>query len=114
MIANDAFRDFVHPQLNQEITAIGGYYVVTREVRLPFRRREVLCLIGYAVVDSSCCGAGGCAFARVAGFILNWKYKYNPDSRPLSYVEPIRDPAVRKEIQQLIGRQETVHQVNFD
>ena len=54
---------YVHPLINQEITAIGGRYLLTKEVRLPFEGREALYVVGYAVVDNSCCGMGGMAFA---------------------------------------------------
>ena len=35
-------RDYTHHELNEEVTAIGGHYVLTKEVRLPFQDREVL------------------------------------------------------------------------
>ncbi len=49
---------FLHPELNREITAIGGHYIWVKEGRLPFGDREVLYLVGYAVLDTTCCGVG--------------------------------------------------------
>ena len=106
-------NEFVHQELNREITAIGGHYVLTKEVRLPFRGREVLYLVGCAVVDTSCCGAGGCAYALVPGFILEWKRQTDGDGLAVSQVEPIRDEATQREIGRLIEEAEPVHQVIF-
>ena len=105
---------YVHQELNREITAIGGHYVLMKEVRLPFRGREVLYLVGYGVVDASCCGAGGCAYALVPGFILEWKDGRSADGLPISRVEPIRDEAIQKEVRWLIREEETVQQVKFE
>lgn len=105
--------EYVHQELDPEITAIGGHYVLTKEVRLPFREREVLYLVGYAVFDTTCCGVGGYAYALVPGFVLNWKVKANENGLAVSLVEPIRDAAIQKEIRRLIVAQGTVHQVQF-
>ena len=73
-------RDFAHPQLGREVTAIGGHYVFGKEIRMPFYSREILYFVGYAVLDSTCCGVGGVAYVLVAGFIKQWKYKKNQDN----------------------------------
>jgi len=105
---------YTHPILEEEITAIGGHYVLAKEVRLPHHGREILYLVGYAVLDSTCCGVGGCAYAIVPGFVLDWKFKKDLADRPVSEVNPIQDPLVQKEIRQLIQKKEMVHQVNFE
>jgi hypothetical protein len=106
-------KEYVHPELNQKVTAIGGHYVLVREARLPFRGREVLYLIGYAAFDTACCGVGGCAYALVPGFIASWKSGRKEGGLAVSQVEPIRAEAVQREIRRLIEQQETVHQVRF-
>ncbi len=106
--------EFPHPKLNQPITAIGGHYVFVKEERLPFRGREVLYLVGYAVVDTSCCGLGGYGYAVVPGFLVAWKDRTDEQGRPVSRVEPIRDEPTRREIRQRIQQREGVHQVTFD
>ena len=106
-------RDFAHPQLGREVTAIGGHYVFSQEIRMPFYSREILYFVGYAVLDSTCCGVGGVAYVLVAGFIEQWKYKKNQDNVFVSKVEPIRDQRVQKEAQSLIQKKEMVFQVTF-
>ena len=106
-------KDYIHPVLNEEIRTISAHYVLSRENRLPFNDRQVLYFIGCAVVDSSCCGTGGCAFALVPGYIRQWKYKLTPDNRSVTQVEPIRDQGDRQALRVLIKEKEGVQQVNF-
>jgi hypothetical protein len=107
-------QDFAHPKLGREVTAIGGHYVFGKEIRLPFNGREILYLVGYAVLDSTCCGVGGCAYVLVAGFIQQWKYKINQNDCAVSRVETIHDPIDQKQIRSLIQKKEMVFQVTFD
>ena len=106
--------DYVHQPLNQEITAIGGHYIVREEVRFPFEGREVLYLKGYAVMDTSCCGLKGCAFVDVKGFVVDWKMRTNPEGLEMTQVEPITDEGMRKRIRILLQSKEVFHQVQFE
>jgi hypothetical protein len=105
--------EVIHQPLNQEVTAIGGHYLLVKEVRLPFQGREVLYLVGHAAFETTCCGTGGCAYALVPGFILAWKTRTNGDGLAVSLVEPVDDEAVQEEIRRLILKGEMVQQVNF-
>jgi len=107
-------QDFVHPELGREVTAIGGHYVFGKEIRLPYNHRSLLYFVGYAVLDSTCCGLGGCAYVLVPGFIRQWKYKKNRDGCFISKMDPIRDLAVQKDVRRLIQKKEMVFQVTFD
>ena len=113
MTLNSELQDFIHPELGQEITAIGGHYVFNTEQRLSFNNCDVLYLVGYAVVDTSCCGIGGCAYAMVPGYVRRWKYKKNETDEPVSQVEPVRDADDQTAISQLIQKKENVQQVTF-
>ena len=106
-------QEFVHQELNQEIYAIGGHYVLVKEARLPFQGREIMYLLGYAAFETTCCGLGGCAYALVPGFILDWKRRTNDDGLAVSQVEPIRAGAVQEHVRRLIEKKEVVHQVVF-
>jgi hypothetical protein len=109
-----AARDFVHPELGREITAIGGHYVFGKEIRMAYHSREILYYVGYAVLDSTCCGVGGCAYVFVPGFVQKWKYKRREDEADVSEIDPIRDHSVQKEIRSRIQKKEMVFQVMFD
>jgi len=106
-------KEFVHQELNQEVAAISGHYVLVKEARLPFHGRQILYLVGHATFDRACCGDGGCAYALVAGFIVDWKARTNDYGLAVSLVEPIHGEAVQREIRGLIEGRETVHQIQF-
>jgi len=106
-------QDYIHHELNQEISAIGGRYALVKEMRLPFQGREVLYMVGYGAFDTTCCGTGGCAYALVPGFIIEWKHATNEDGLAVSRVEPMREEAIQKEVRRLIKERETVQQVRF-
>jgi hypothetical protein len=106
-------REFVHPRLNHQITAIGGNYVLLKEDRAMLEGEEVLYLTGVAVFDSTCCGSGGCSYAVVPGFVRKWKHKTDDDGNPVSLVTPVTDEFVRKKIKAMIFKKEPVYQVDF-
>ncbi|MCD6561697.1 MAG: hypothetical protein J7L16_08070 [Deltaproteobacteria bacterium] len=112
-MTDNEYQDFVHYELDQEITAIGGHYIIMKEVRLPFHGRDVLYLSGCGIFDTTCCGSGGCCYAIVPGFILNWKYKQNNKGLPVTMVEPINKKEVQDEIRGLIKKRENIQQINF-
>jgi hypothetical protein len=106
-------QEYVHHELNQEISAIAGHYVLVKEVRLSFSGRQILYLVGHAAFDSTCCSVGGCAYALVVGFVLHWKTGRNRDGLAVSLMEPIRAEAIRANVRRLIEKNETVQQIIF-
>ena len=109
----ESIVDFIHPELNQTVKAIGGEYVFVKEAVLSFQDQEVLYLIGCALFDTTCCGTGGLCYARVPGYIREARYRSDKDGRPISRVAPVADPAARKAIRKAIGSRETVQQIEF-
>ena len=105
--------DWVHRELNEEVQAIGGHYVLVKEERLAVGGHDVLVLVGHAAFDSTCCGVGGCAYALVPGTVLRWRAGRSPEGLPVSQVEPIRDEQVQREVRRVIAAREVVQQVIF-
>ncbi len=105
--------NYVHHELNEEITAIGGHYVTTKEYRIPVDNREALVTVGYGVMDTTCCGTGGCAYATVHGYVEKWKSETNEDGLEVTRVMPIRDEQIQKKLKSSILNSEQVQQVNF-
>ena len=106
-------REYVHQPLNQEVTAIGGHYLLVKEVRLTFAGHEGLYLVGHAAFDTSCCGVGGCAYALVPGIILHWKARHTADGLDMSEVESVDDRDTREQLERLIREREMVREVRF-
>lgn len=105
--------EYVHPLLNETVTAIGSHYVLTKEQRIPHEGQALLYIIGHAVIDTSCCGVGGCGYALVPGFVLDWKFKTTPDNRPVSLIQPIHSPQTQKEVRRLIAQRESIYSIQF-
>jgi len=104
---------FAHPELNQPVTAIGGNYVITGEQKISYGNRQLLTFAGHAVFDTTCCGAGGCAYTLVAGFIDSYRCGKDASGRWLSKIKPIRADYLKKDITaRVLSRKETF-QVQF-
>ncbi len=109
---DESMIDFIHPLLNEEITTIAGYYVITREVIIPHQEGPVLSFVGFASTESSCCGAGGCGYAIVAGRIIELHSGISEDNRTISRVIPLED-RLHREVFDTIRLKEGVGQVHF-
>lgn len=104
--------DYKHLPLGQDINFISGRYTPLKEKITYFQDKKVLYVIGNAVLDNSCCGIGGCRYAIVPGFIVDFKYK-KENGQYVSKIEPIRDSGQKQEIKKMIKRCEIVTQVDF-
>jgi len=105
-------REYTH-ELNREVRSISGGYEFEKEGSLQIDGREVLYVVGNAVVDSSCCGAGGCRYALVPGYVKKFKTRQDEQGLWISEVEPIIDRAIRQEITRVLEEKEIVQQVQF-
>jgi len=105
---------YTHLELGKDMaTGISGYYTPQKEVRLKYNGREVLYVIGQAVVESSCCGIGSWIYAIVPGYIVSWQNTKNDAGLPVSEVEPISDEETRENLRRLIQTNETASLVGF-
>ena len=105
--------EYVHYPLPTEVKAIGGYYVLQSERELSLEGKRLLYLSGYGVVDSSCCGTGGCQYIYVPGFIAHTRVKEDSAGNPVSLIEPVLDDDLRQRVRDALYRQEGVSQVVF-
>ncbi|MFC1892514.1 hypothetical protein ACFLYR_00525 [Chloroflexota bacterium] len=105
--------EYTHLPLNEEVTSIAGYFCPTKEVRLPFNDKEVLYVVGQAVIESSCCGIGSWGYILVPGYVNHWKTRTNKAGLPVSEVEPIPDKAERASISRIIEEAESIPRVEF-
>ena len=105
-------RTYSH-QLGEEVHSISGWYMLHTEKRISFQGNEYLYVVGDGVVDSSCCGVGGCRYAIVPGRIVRWMSGTNEEGVVTSQVEPVSDRRTREELTRLISRKDDVTQVQF-
>ncbi len=105
--------EYTHLPINKDVTCIAGYYTPLKEVRLKYHDKEVLYVIGQAVIESSCCGVGSWGYAVVPGYIINWQKQTNEGGLPVSEVEPISDKIAQESIRRIIKEAESISQVEF-
>ena len=102
-----------HFELGKDIaTGIAGYYTPEKEVRLAYNGREVLYVVGEAMLQSSCCGVGNWVYVAVPGYILDW-HGSNEEGRPVTAIEPISDPQTREDIRKMIEDRESTDRIQF-
>lgn len=100
-------------ELNKEVQSISGWYMLYKEGRIAHKGKEYLYLVGNGVVESSCCGVGGCRYAVIPGSIVGWKSGTNEDGLLTSVVEPVTDNKLKEELRDILLRREEVNQVQF-
>jgi len=105
-------KKYTH-ELNNEVKSISGWYKLHKEGKIDHGEKKYLYAVGDAVVDSSCCGMGGCRYAVVPGAIVSWKSGTNEKGLSTSIVEPVADENLKKELSQRLSKMEDVTQVQF-
>ncbi len=105
---------YTHLELGKDVLiSIAGYYTPMREVKLEYNGREVLYVVGNAVVESSCCGVGSWRYALVPGYIIKWQNTKNEAGLPVSEVELISDEEARNNIRRIIQTTEGISLAGF-
>jgi hypothetical protein len=105
---------YIHPELQKQIEFISGGYILLEEGRIPLRGKEVLYYLGVAVLDSSCCGRGGCAYIKVPGFVISWKKGVGPGGEAVSEIESVAREEDRQEIRKILAAKfPDFHQIEF-
>ncbi len=104
---------FAHPVVNEPISAIGGEYLFTEEKRVADPGGDLLYYKGFFMIDRSCCGVGGSAYALVAGIVDQWHFKTAENDRPVSLVRPVKSQRERIRIQAMIKKEDPLCQVAF-
>ncbi len=106
-------RQYAHQKLGEDYGGIAGYYTPLKEIRLDYKGRQILYIVGRAVIESSCCGTGNWPYALVPGYIIEWQQSINPNGLPLTSVELIEDPEVKKDLLNIIRRREELDCITF-
>jgi len=94
---------YIHKDIGKEIRTISGYYTYIEEVRMNVQGRDVLYAVGVGVIDSSCCGVGGCLFIEVPGYIVSWKNGIDDGGHPVSRIELVVQEEDKNGIRQAIS-----------
>jgi hypothetical protein len=95
-------HQYVHLPLGQDMEFLAGYYTLTEEGRLPYDSREVLYVVGQAIVEASCCGSTSFRLINVPGYIAAWKSERDSKGAPVSEIEPIEATQERLAIRAIL------------
>ena len=105
---------YTHLELDKDVEiSIAGYYTPQKEIRLKYNGRDVLYVIGQAVIESSCCGPASWKYALVPGYIINWQNTKNEAGLLVSEVELISDEEARENIRRIIKTTEDASLIDF-
>ena len=105
--------EYTHLRINEDVTTIAGYYTPLKEARIKYDDKDVLYVVGQAMIESSCCGIGGWGYVLVPGYIVNWQNRTDEAGLPVSEVEPISDRGARDAISRVIKEAESIPQIEF-
>ena len=98
---------------NEIITNPGVQFRSFDEICLDVDEKKLLYTTEIEVVDMSCCGTSTSGFATVYGYVDQWKSRQTEQGDFISFIEPIRDEAKKREISQMIKEKDMVGHVNF-
>lgn len=97
--------EFTHPDLDQEVRTLSGYYVAREEHVLTHKERDVLYIVGDACIDSSCCGAASWSYIQVPGFLLRKHMRGGGEQPVVSEIEMISDKTDRRQITETLTKE---------
>lgn len=120
ILSTETSTKYTHLELGEDVEiGIAGYYTPEKEVRLEYNGREVLYVVGRAVVEAPCaraddtCTAGSWIYAIVPGYIVNWQNSKGEAGLPVSEVALISDEEVQVEVRHIIETKEAASIIGF-
>lgn len=104
---------FKHFSIGEEVRSAAGGYIIQKEAVTIVAGKEVLYYTASAFFDTSCCGAGGCGYAVVAGYLVKHKFTQDEHENTFSELETVDSEAEREEIRKMLRESENLDQVVF-
>ena len=105
--------EYTH-SVKELVKFVAGAYAIESEHLLSYKDREVLYLIGATDELCNCCGdCGVIRFINIPGFVKAWKSKTNEAGVPVSEIDPITDPEIRREIKKILYEDYCLDNIDF-
>jgi len=105
--------EYLHQAPGTEVRFIAGHYTIIEELRIAHHGREFLAVVGIAAVGSTCCGAQGCRFVNIPGYIVAWKDRLSETGVPVSIVETVASERDQAEIREILEHTFSYSQILF-
>lgn len=106
-------KNFKHFAIGEEIRSAAGGYIVQKEALAKIGEKEILYYTASAFFDTSCCGAGGCGYAIVAGYVTKYQFNQDKNGTLLTEVETVESENEKEEIKKILLDKENLDQVVF-
>lgn len=106
-------KNFKHFAIGEEIRSAAGGYIVQKEAVTKIGEKEILYYIASAFFDTSCCGAGGCGYAIVVGYVANYRFNRDKNGTLLTEIETIESENEKEKIKKILLDKEKLDQVVF-
>ncbi len=100
---NHPMKEYIHRQPGEEAQILPWSFTLVEEGRMPCGGRDVLYVVGDALVGSSCVGVGTLRYIHVPGYVAQWHHRLDADCNPVSAVDPVTDEEDRAAIQEMLS-----------
>jgi hypothetical protein len=98
-------KEYNHLELGVEVHNIAGYYVPLEEHIIQLDGKDLLFLLGFACIESSCCGVRSWNYIQVPGFLTGKTSKGGEGITGISQVDTIEDTPTRLRIAEILASQ---------
>jgi hypothetical protein len=104
---------YICAAIGEEKRAIAGGYTAQERVVLPYKDRQVLCILGSVCLDTSCCGSGDWNYIQVIGYLLDTIKLENIQSAGALDIDTIEDPDDRTALRQILAEKYSGARIEF-
>lgn len=106
---------YTHLPLGECVEFLSASYWISQEDKVPYKGKEVLCIVRETSPISCCdgCRSPGFMSILIPGFVTRFKYKKRKDGLFVSEVEPIEDEKVIEKIRRVVQEKYKLQQVEF-
>lgn len=104
---------YVPEDFGAEVKAPSGYYQPLAEALLDYDGKCLLCTIGTACIEASCCGAGSWGYVRVEGYLLGGASSGARREGQPTEIDTVDDPGDRAAIRTLLLERHPGARVEF-
>lgn len=106
---------YTHLPLNEPVEFISASYWISDEDKIPYKGREILCIVRETSPINCCdgCCSQGLKSVLIPGLIVRYKYQKREDGLFVSEVDPIEDYTAKEEIKKIVKENYNLSQIEF-
>jgi len=93
---------YVREDFGDEVAAPSGYYQPLEEAFVDYNGKRLLCIVGTACIEASCCGIGSWLYLRVEGYVVDNDSSQSQSGGTCQEIETIEDDGEKRAITKLL------------